>query len=125
AALAAQRLFGSRWAGLFAGGLVLTDGLVFTSSRIAMLDIYAAAFVTIALWCATHANAWGRVGAGLFLGLAFSAKFPALFAVPPILLVALWRHRRDERAGVASWILGLPPLVLLASYAPWWVLWVR
>ncbi len=130
-ALAARRIFQDDVAGLAAGALLLVDGLMLTSSRIALLDIFAAGFAAAALWVASHPTKRGVVGAGLFLGLAFACKYTALFAGLPVLAVALWSHhraglltrRRFDLAFLA--VPFLPVLVWALSYLPWWVIWSR
>lgn len=128
--LAARRLFQSTAAGMFGAGLVVLDTLVYSSSRVAILDIFPAAFLMMAIWAATFPGRKGVLATALFLGLAFSCKYTVLFAGPPVALLCLWTQRR---AGVltrsrfdlnlAAFIL-IPLTVWLASYAPWWNLWV-
>jgi hypothetical protein len=131
AALAARRLFDNDLAGLLAGGLLMVDGLVYTMGRAAMLDIFAAGFLAVALYAATFATWQGRLGAGAFLGLAFASKYTAFFAGPAVLLVALWAHARARSATprnlawtTASVVL-VPAVVWVLSYTPWWILWIR
>lgn len=129
-ALAVRRLAGAP-AGLLAGGLLLLDGIHFVLSRMAMLEAFAAGLVAVALYFATLPTRRGALGAGLFLGLAFASKYTALFAGPPVLLVALWvRHRqggltRRRVATTSAAIVLLPAAVWIASYAPWWWIWIR
>ncbi len=126
----AWRLLRSHMAGILAAGLTLTDGVMFTASRAALLDIYAAAFLVAAAFAATWPRRSGRIAAGLLLGLAVSSKLTALLAAPAVALIALWCHHRVQpldhrRVGlVAAWLAGLPPLVLAATYAPWWRIWI-
>lgn len=130
-ALAARRIFQSELAGTLAGSFVLLDTLMVTSSRMAMLDIFAVGFAAIALWCATFPTRRGVLGAGLFLGLGFASKYYVLFVGLPLLLLSLWTHWRAGRLTRRRFdlhLFGLPliPLgVWVASYAPWWVLWIR
>jgi dolichyl-phosphate-mannose--protein O-mannosyl transferase len=130
AALAGRRLFDSLFAGLVAGALVLLDTLVYTSARLAILDVFAAGFTIAAVWTATFPTRKGILWTAIFLGLAFSCKYTTLFAGPPILFLVWWTHRR---AGVltrsrfdlsGALFLLVPPLVWVATYWPWWVRWV-
>ncbi len=129
-ALAAQRLFGSVLAGMLAGTLVLLDTLVYSSARIALLDIFAAGFVAMAAYAATFPSRKGVFFTALFLGLGFASKYTVVFAGPGIALLSLWTQRRAGLLtrrrfdlNVAAFVL-VPLAVWLATYAPWWALWV-
>ncbi|MEK6986095.1 MAG: glycosyltransferase [Candidatus Thermoplasmatota archaeon] len=130
-ALAARRIFQSELAGTLAGSFVLLDTLMVTSSRMAMLDIFAVGFAALALWSATFPTRRGVLGAGIFLGLGFASKYYVLFVGLPLLLLSLWVHWRAGRLTRRRFdlhLLGLPliPLgVWIASYTPWWILWIR
>ena len=129
-ALATRRILASTAAGVLAGSLVALDGMMFTLSRLALLDIFAAGFACLALWSATYPSSKGRIGAGVLLGLAFCCKYTALFTGLPILLVALWCTHRAGRLshrvlrGTAAAVAGLPLAVWLLSFLPWWVTWI-
>jgi len=131
AALAARRLFASDGAGVLAGAFVLADDLVLSTSRIALLDIFAVGFAVMACWAATHPTRKGIVGTAAFLGLGFSCKYYVLFVGPPIALLSLWTHWRAGRLTKTRfdwhWIsyLTVPPAVWLATYTPWWIVWTR
>ncbi|MFO1534623.1 MAG: glycosyltransferase, partial [Thermoplasmatota archaeon] len=73
-ALAARRLFQSHLAGVLAGSFALLDDLLLSSSRIALLDIFAAGFAVVAAYFATQPTRRGVLLAALFLGLGFSCK---------------------------------------------------
>ncbi|MEA3191022.1 MAG: dolichol-phosphate mannosyltransferase [Thermoplasmata archaeon] len=131
AALAARRIYDSYLAMALAGSFVVLDNLVLSSSRIALLDIYATGFAVIAVYCATFASRRGVLMTALFLGLGFASKFYVLFAAPPILLLSLWIHWRAGVLRKRCFDLHLLayPLgslgVLVATYTPWWVIWIR
>lgn len=131
AALAARRLFGSVLAGTLAGSFVLLDNLVMTSSRIALLDIFATGFMVIAVYFATSPTRKGVFLTTIFLGLGFSCKFYVLFAGPPILLLSLWTHYRagvlrKRRFDLHLLAFPLVPIgVFLATYTPWLVMWTK
>jgi dolichol-phosphate mannosyltransferase len=130
AALAARRLFGSLFAGLTAGSLVLLDTLVYTSARLAILDVFAAGFTAAAVWTATFPTRKGILWTAAFLGLAFSCKYTTLFAGPPVLFLVWWTHRRAGALTRRRFDLSIlafaliPPLVWIATYWPWWVRWI-
>jgi dolichol-phosphate mannosyltransferase len=130
AALAAQRLFGSLFAGLVAGSLVLLDTLVYTSARLAILDIFAAGFTIAAVWGATIPTRKAMLWSAIFLGLAFSCKYSTLFAGPPVLFLTWWTHRRAgvltrRRFDLSVALFALVPALLwVATYWPWWTRWV-
>jgi dolichol-phosphate mannosyltransferase len=129
-ALAGRRLFGSLFAGLVAGSLVLLDTLVYTSARLAILDIFATGFTAAAVWAATFPTRKGLLWTAAFLGLAFSCKYTTLFAGPPVLFLVWWTHRRAGvltrgRFDLSIVLFALvPPLIWVATYWPWWVRWV-
>jgi dolichol-phosphate mannosyltransferase len=129
--LAAARLFGGPGAAALAGGFVALDTLVYTSSRLAILDIFATGFLMGAVYYATHPTRGGVLLTGIFLGLGFASKFTVAFAGPAVLLLALWVHHRAGLLKAGRVVLMLvvlpltPILVLLASYAPWLRIWIR
>lgn len=128
--LAAARLTGSPGAAAVASALAATDGVLFTSSRMAILDIFVTAFVVAALYAATFPTRRGIVAASLLLALGFACKYTAVFAGLPVLLVMLWSQWRAgnlTRRRFDGSILGavLTPLPVLAlTYTPWWILWL-
>lgn len=128
--LAAQRLFGTAFAGALAGLLVLLDTLVYTSARMALLDIFAAGFLAMAVFAATFPSRRGVLATALFLGLAFSSKYTVVFAGPGVALLSLWTQRRAGLLNRRRFDLNLaafalvPLAVWLATYTPWWILWV-
>lgn len=129
-ALAGQRLFNSLFAGLLAGALVLLDTLVFSSARIALLDIFAAGFVAMAVYAATFPSRKGLLCTALFLGLAFASKYTVVFAGPGIALLSLWSQRRAGQLTRRRFDLNLvafslvPLAVWLATYWHYWSMWV-
>lgn len=85
---------------LLAGGLCIVDGILFTSSRIAMLDIFEAMFVVLFAHAATLAilrpgRRW-VILAALWLGLGAATKWSALYCVPVLVAVIVWRARGLE-----------------------------
>lgn len=130
AGLAAQRIFGSAFAGATAAALVLMDNMVYTSARLAILDVFAAGFTMAAVWAATFPTKRGILGTAAFLGLGFASKYTVLFAGPAVLALVLWTHRRHgvlTRRRFDLTFLSfatLPPAIWIASYWPWWTRWV-
>lgn len=130
AGLAAQRIFQSHFAGGLAAALVLMDTMVFTSARLAILDIFCAGFTMAAVWAATFPSKKGIFWTATLLGLAFACKYSVLFAGPAILILVLWTHRRAglltrRRFDLSFVLFPLMALVVwVASYWPWWIRWV-
>lgn len=128
--LAAARLTRSPNVGALAGAFVAMDGVVLTSSRVAVLDIFAAGFAMIAFWAATFPGKRGVLGSAIAIAFAFTSKFTALFVGFPLLALLLWTNWRAGRLNrrlfdgiVASFVL-IPNAALLVSYAPWWRIWI-
>jgi dolichyl-phosphate-mannose--protein O-mannosyl transferase len=130
AGLAAQRIFGSVVAGALAAALVMMDTLVYTSARLAILDIFAAGFTMAAVWAATFPTKKGIFWTATLLGLAFACKYSVLFVGPAVLILVLWTHRRHgvltrRRFDLSFLLFALMPLVVwILSYWPWWAIWV-
>lgn len=103
-----RRLARSTLVGAIAGILMIADGVLFVSSRIGMLDIFLAFFVTAAMGClvvdrdevrkrmaTVHSEGrmlasrfgprmgvrWWRFGAGIMLGLACGTKWSGLYFI--------------------------------------------
>ena len=134
--IAAYRLLGNLAAAGLAGAVVLTDGIAFTSGRLALLDGILAAFTTVAL--AFIATAVSRpldiplrrrmlIGTGIALGAAVACKWSALPLIPMALLVfgvLSWRTsdstrtRRLELGRTALFLLAVPFVLYCATYVP-------
>lgn len=123
------RLFNNLAAGLAAAGLLLFDNLYYLHSRLAMLDIYPVAFLLIAFGVALGPNRWHPWAGSVLFGLAISSKFSALFLLPPFVLLMFLTSRRVSRWMKArdALIRGLilPAFVFLASFAPFWWIWIK
>ncbi|MGY2029670.1 dolichyl-phosphate-mannose--protein mannosyltransferase [Nocardia gipuzkoensis] len=112
-----RRLARSTLIGAIAGLLLIADGLTFVSSRIGMLDIFMALFVTAAFGClivdrdeirARFARAdshgrigvtdwgprlgvrWWRFGAGVLLGLACGTKWSGVYFIAAFGLMSVY-----------------------------------
>jgi len=134
--IAAARLLDQRGATVLAGAVVLTDGIAFTTGRLALLDGIVAAFTTSAL--AVVATTLSRpldvplrrrceVAAALLLGAAVACKWSAMPLVPVAALaigVLAWRAfpdrrmRRLELLRSLATVLVLPVAVYGLSYVP-------
>jgi dolichyl-phosphate-mannose--protein O-mannosyl transferase len=122
-----RRMTGSTLLGALAGVLLALDGLHFVQSRVAMLDIFLAAWVLGAFAClvadrddvrrrlAVAPNAellgWGprvgprpwRLAAGVCLGAAVATKWSGLYYVAVLVLLAFaWEVGARRTAGVRS-----------------------
>lgn len=131
----------SRFATLAYGVLLATGFLLFVHARIAMLDIFALAFLALAYWhCAgamrePETGRWRLAMAGCALGLAMASKWSAvpLAVVPGFAFLALrWGAGRRRlllsRRGApvpgirlieaAVWLGALPLAVYALTYLP-------
>jgi dolichyl-phosphate-mannose-protein mannosyltransferase len=130
-----------RFATLAAMGLVATDFAWFIQSRIAMLDMFMAAFAMLALWQFAiavrkpHQGRWRLAATGVLLGLAMASKWsviaPAMLPGLAFLIAKarttrrrmLWAREGGLVPGIglieAGLWLGLVPLVIYwATFAP-------
>ncbi len=131
----AKRLTGSTLLGCTAGLLLTVDGLHFVLSRLALLDIFLALFMLLAVTClvadrdwyrdklarlqtepVTDAASWGPVRgllfrpwllwSGLFWGLAVGTKWTALFPMAAFgVMVWIWSAGARRSFGVRSSLL--------------------
>ncbi len=125
--LLACRFTGSRLLGGLAVVLLVTDGIFFTSSRLAMLDVFLCFFCLLLLWLLTippPRRAWHPVVCGVVLGLAMAVKWSALLLVAAVpLVVALQAPGLGlrRRIGRAAAVVGCAAAVYVASYSGWLV----
>jgi len=134
--VAAYRLWPNLCAAGLAGAVVLTDGIAFTSGRLALLDGILGAFTTVALALVAtvvarpldvplrHRYLWGT---GLALGTAAACKWSAVPLIPVALVVfgvLSWRttpagrHRRLDLVRTALCLVGLPVAIYCVTYVP-------
>ncbi|HET9629458.1 MAG TPA: phospholipid carrier-dependent glycosyltransferase [Novosphingobium sp.] len=135
--LASHRRFAT-----IAGTLLLATSFTwYVMSRIAMLDIFMASFVMLAMWMLAGAmrepreGRWRLILAGLFIGLALGAKWNALSvaALPGLtfLVMRLRQHRQNfmlapegapvpgiSLAEAGLWLGTLPLVVYFATFLP-------
>jgi dolichyl-phosphate-mannose--protein O-mannosyl transferase len=101
---------GSRFASIAGGILLATAFPLFVQSRIAMLDVFMACFLLMALWAfagAVRENETGRwrlAIAGVALGLSMASKWNAvpLAMVPGLAFAAVRLHAAGWRSLVSS-----------------------
>lgn len=140
--LAGRRLFPKRWVAAFAALLLAVDGLAFTMSRIAMLDVFLALFASLAFYflLAHHdsrtAHERGRgwlLLTGVALGMAVATKWTGVTVLAAALAFALggewaWRGESDKGAWrrlasavppVVVCLVAVPALIYLVSYSGW------
>ncbi|MPZ72303.1 MAG: phospholipid carrier-dependent glycosyltransferase [Nitriliruptorales bacterium] len=137
------RLFRRRGVAALAAFLVAIDGLAFTMSRIAMLDIFLAMFVALGVWLLLkdrdvlwsnlpagadvqrplprRSHRWRWV-AGLAFGLAFATKWSAVWVIGGaglfvLISEALWR-RRLAGAATREWSRGVGSALLTMAVVP-------
>ena len=146
----ARRIVAGHALPALAAGLAALDGVVYTTGRIAMLDVFVALFTMLAVWCtvsaihhadqarlpgADEARSAGLVtryrwGAAVALGLGIATKWTVAYIVLVCLIGFLAIHARgrgEPRQGraVARTVLTLvvvPPLIYIACYLPWMVM---
>jgi dolichyl-phosphate-mannose--protein O-mannosyl transferase len=150
-ALLALRLFGSIWLAGLASLFMAVEGLAFTMSRIAIPESYTTAILLAAWFCLSSAfYRWGggartrsRVaalawlaGTGLFVGLAGSSKWVAVYGYVAMMLVVLWdglRRGADGLWGIAgrpepslavlvALLFAIPVAVYITTYIPYFSL---
>ena len=126
-----------RWElGVLAGVLVGLDGIMFTTSRVAMLDIFVGLFLSAAAWFAVAAweaqpdlSRVRRYGTGalLCIGLSAGVKWSAVFTLPVVLGEMLVLEHRLAAPGRPRWkgygrAVGLaavlPAVVYVAAFLP-------
>jgi 4-amino-4-deoxy-L-arabinose transferase-like glycosyltransferase len=92
--LVARRLLGSA-GGLAAGLLMAVNGYFLAFSHITQYQTLVLLLGMLGLWCTIRWSQGGTsdwpVLAGVFVGTAALAHYDALFFLPPIALIALWR----------------------------------
>jgi dolichyl-phosphate-mannose-protein mannosyltransferase len=86
--LIAQRLFRNPLLTALASALAALDGMALVHSRTALLDNFLAFFILLATYFFIRRNYWLT---GLFLGVALSTKWSALYFIVAFGLIALYR----------------------------------
>jgi dolichyl-phosphate-mannose--protein O-mannosyl transferase len=133
--MAARWLFLRRAAAVMTGLLMLLSQTLYIQARIAMLDIFMAAFLALALWMLMasartgFADRWRLIVAGLAIGLAIGAKWtavPLAGTAVALVLILRWREMRSGKAvqavppgEVAGWLGPFALLVYFATFLPY------
>ncbi len=132
----AYRLLGKLTAAAIAGLIVMTDGIAFTTGRLALLDGFVAALTTVAL--ALVAELVARpldvplrrrrsIALGVVLGAAIATKWsaiPVMAACIGVVGLLAWRtstsshERRRESVRVMGWLVVLPVACYCLTYLP-------
>ncbi len=86
--LIAQKLFRNPLLTALASALAAIDGMALVHSRTALLDNFLAFFILLATYFFIRRNYWLT---GLFLGIALSTKWSALYFVAVFGLIAIYR----------------------------------
>jgi dolichyl-phosphate-mannose-protein mannosyltransferase len=124
--LIAQRLFRNPLLTALASALAAVDGMALVHSRTALLDNFLAFFILSATYFFIRRNYWLT---GLFLGIALSTKWSALYFIAVFGLIALYRafsnHTSKDliRPTFERFTqFGLLPLsIYLASWSGWFL----
>ena len=143
--LLARRLFASPLIAYFTGAAAVLDGSMFAQARIGMNDIYVTAFIVAAWYFIVAAHRPRRRAvvdvliAGIFLGLAVSAKWAGVYTLAGVFVasvgVTAYAYERGRpgtggpldlfagRGRNAALLFGsfavIPAVIYLASYRPW------
>jgi predicted membrane-bound dolichyl-phosphate-mannose-protein mannosyltransferase len=88
--LIVAKLIKNEFIALFVYLFAFTDPIFRAMSSIAMLDIYAAFFVTLSMWLAMRKNYFLSA---LAIGLASACKLDGLFAAPALFLFMIIQHK--------------------------------
>ncbi len=119
----ARRVFGE-WAGLAALLLFVFDPLVLAHGSLVSTDAASALFLfgsVVAWWRYAQRQTPARFAmAGLVVGLAFSAKFTGILAVPMLVLLAVMEGLRQRRWSVLGWRIAAAMGVLLVGWVVVW-----
>jgi len=133
--MAARWLLGTRAAAVMTGSLLLVSPMLFIQSRIAMLDIFMASFLMLALWMLAAACRTGFRSrtylalAGAFLGCATACKWTAIPLVAMAIVIYLvarrsdWRDQSQGDPGITlleglAWLGPFALLVYFATFLP-------
>jgi dolichyl-phosphate-mannose-protein mannosyltransferase len=118
-AIAAHRLFHSKWAAAIAAGLLASDGFLIAYSRAALLDGFLATASVAALLMVTLdlSLIWGCV-AGVVFGVAASVKFSGIGVLLPLLFgIAVSKQGQRAKLVALGAVALVGTLIYTASYA--------
>ena len=137
--LSMHRLTGSLVAGVATAVVANTEGILFGMSRMGMLDIFLALFITLIATCIvmditsdTRGVPWHRrwwlLASGVFCGLAMGIKvsgvyYPALCGIALVVTVAVVSHSFREALKALGmgliFYLVVPLGIFLLTWLPW------
>jgi predicted membrane-bound dolichyl-phosphate-mannose-protein mannosyltransferase len=118
--LITKEIFADELIGILSAAFYGFDGLSLVLSRIGMNDTYFLFFALLSIYLFLK-NSPRKEGiknflSALFLGLSLSSKWSAIWAIPILGFIWLWK-KRDFKFSYL-WFLIVPPLVYLATYIP-------
>lgn len=123
------RLFRNQIAGVAAALLLLSDNLYYLHSRLAMLDIFPAAFALLGLGVFLGPSRAHRYFGSIFLGLGIASKHYALFVLPVFMLLAFFTGPHTSRwmrfRELVLFGLLVPFLAYVGAYLPYLFIWAR
>ncbi len=112
--LLGKKLLRNETAALITSFVFSIDGLNFVQSRVGMNDIYLVTFMLISLLLLLNNKFFYSA---IFLGMALSSKWAAIYSYPLLLFLLL---KRKEFFPIIYFIL-IPPLIYLISYVPFFL----
>lgn len=109
--LLAKALFDDEAIGLLSAGVFSLDGLALVMSRIGMNDSYVLFFSLLSIYLfVKQKNFWSAAA----FGLALASKWSAVWALPILGVLWLWRKKKFTLG--LLWFFILPPVIYLLTY---------
>src|SRR4030042_3978419 len=114
-------------AAIFASTVIAFENLTFVMSRITMNDVFLTFWIIVSFIFFTlyvKNKSWKNlILTSVFLGLALSSKWPALYAILAILMLLFWNQIKDKKFDLVKFvpILIIPPILYLLSYGQFWL----
>ena len=112
--LLAKELFKDEATGLLAAAILSLDGLALVMSRIGMNDSYVLFFALLSIYLFTKQKDFAS---SLSFGLALASKWSAIWVIPILFVLWLWRKNRFN-VSMFIYFLLLPITVYLLAYLP-------
>lgn len=112
--LLGKKLLQNENAALIAAFVFSIDGLNFVQSRVGMNDVYLVTFVLASLLLLLNNKFFFSA---IFLGLALSSKWAAIYTYPYLIFILL----KDKRFYPIVYFIVIPLLVYLISYIPFFL----
>ena len=112
--LLAKELFKDEVTGLLAAAILSLDGLALVMSRIGMNDSYVLFFALLSIYLFTKQKDFAS---SLSFGLALASKWSAIWVIPILFILWLWRKNRFN-VSMFIYFLLLPITVYLLAYLP-------